>query len=73
MQFHRYHFSISGYLWICGLRDFEQAVQCEAEKAVPLQFDVIQKIIELEDIEIGEAKEPRGYSISMDGGVESIY
>lgn len=34
---------------------------------MPLQFDVIQKIIELEGIEIGEAKEPRGYSISMDG------
>ena len=56
-----------------GLRDFERAVRNEAEKYIPVEFDVVPSEIVLDGIELNGAKEPAGYHLSMEGGVEGIH
>jgi hypothetical protein len=55
-----------------GLRDFEHAVRSEIEKFTPLEFNVVPSEIVLDGIELGGAKEPTGYTLSLEDGVKSV-
>lgn len=55
-----------------GLRDFERAVNNYIDKYTPLEFDVVQKKISLDGIDLNGAIEPVGYQISLDEGICSV-